>query len=105
MRSLLGTNISDLQKARSGGKTKIVALSRDKAFDKVLRVLDEKSLTVFMSDREKGYIVAIGLPKQTSTTRVGIFFETADKDHTKITLSSLSSSALAKAEFMIFGSI
>jgi hypothetical protein len=105
MRSLLGTNVSDLRKARSEGKTKTVAISPDKAFDRVLSVLREKGLTVYMSDREKGYIVAIGLPEQTSTTRIGIFFESVDKGRTSITLSSLSSSALAKAEFMIFGSI
>lgn len=102
-KSLLGTNISDLEKMRSSGKTETVPLSYSDAFNKVTEILKNNELIIYQSNREKGYIVAMGFPKQTNTTRVGIFFESETDSSTKITLSSLSSTALVKAEGIIFG--
>ncbi|MFH1878322.1 MAG: hypothetical protein ABH883_05905 [Candidatus Omnitrophota bacterium] len=100
-----GIGISDLEKARSTGKNKTVALSYDEAFNKVNSILESNDLTVFLVSKEKKYIVAIGFPRQTDTTRVGIFFTPIDTGNTEITLSSLSSTALAKAEKIIFNGI
>ncbi|MFC1643931.1 hypothetical protein ACFL5C_01215 [Candidatus Omnitrophota bacterium] len=100
--SLAGTNIEDLEAARAQGKNKVFSLSYDTAFDKTTQILKNNGLTIFESNREKRYIVAIGFHKQTDTTRVGIFFETLADGKTEITLSSLSSTALAKAVPIIF---
>ena len=103
--ALLGTNISDLKKARADGKVEIFPLTCDAAFDKVTMILENNRLVIFQANREKRYIVAMGFPKQTDTTRVGIFFESLPDNKTKITLSSLSSTALVKAGALIFGEL
>ncbi len=103
--AITGTNIQDLEKARVDGKEKAVALSYDAAFDKVTDILQSNNLTIFEANKEKQYIVAMGFPKQIDTTRVGIFFEPQSDGGTKITLSSLSSTTLAKAEGIIFGEL
>ncbi|MEA3490128.1 MAG: hypothetical protein U9R44_07315 [Candidatus Omnitrophota bacterium] len=105
LRSLAGINIADLEKARDKGKIKTVSLPYDTAFDKVLEILEKNKLTAFRKNRRKGYIIAIGFPKQETTTRVGIFFARLDDKNTEITLSSLSSTCLSKAENIIFGEL
>ncbi|MFH1664835.1 MAG: hypothetical protein ABIA77_01670 [Candidatus Omnitrophota bacterium] len=103
--SLLGINVQDLEKARDNGLTKTVSLDYSAAFDKVTGILENKGLTIYQSDRKKQYIVTMGFPKQTDTTRVGIFFDRLPDGGTKITLSSLSSTALEKARTDIFGEL
>ena len=100
---VLGTSHADLEKARAGGITKEINLDRSQAFDKVLEVLKENKIDIYQKDPKKGYIVALGFPKQTDTTRVGIFFEPAGTGKTTITLSSLSTTALEQANVMILG--
>ena len=103
MNAVFARNIRDLEKARSSGKQMTVPLSRDDAFDKTIEILKNNDLTIYQRDRKKGYIVVMGLPKQVDTTRVGIFFESVENDQTKITLSSLSSTAVIRAASVIFG--
>ena len=103
LQSLAGINIADLQKARASGKQMTVPLSYDAAYDKAIQIVQDNKLTVFRAGKKQGYIVAIGFPKQETTTRVGIFFDRVDDNSTKITLSSLSSTCLSKAEDIIFG--
>ena len=100
-----GLSIRDLENAKATGKEKVFALSYDAAYDKMIGILKTNGLTVYQSDRKEGYIVAMGFPKQTGTTRVGIFLEALGDNKTNVTLSSLSTSALIKAENMIFGGI
>jgi len=99
----LARNISDLERAKTTGTSKTFDGGISEVFDSMLSKLKENKITVYMSDKKKGYIVAIGFPKQTDTTRIGIFFDDAG-GKTKVTLSSLSSSALIKAEGILFGS-
>lgn len=98
-----GFGIHDLEAARATGITRTYQLSCDAAFDKVLAVANAASLTVYKAERKRGVIVVMGLPKQVDTTLIGIFFESVDANTTKITLSSLSSTALKKANSIIFG--
>jgi len=100
---IFGVSREDLEKAREDGIKKEFSLSYDETFDKVTRILKANNLTIYQSSRRKGYIVAMNFPKQTNTTRVGIFFESVNKDKTSITLSSLSSTALAKTEEIVMG--
>ncbi|MBD3380127.1 MAG: hypothetical protein GF408_06675 [Candidatus Omnitrophica bacterium] len=102
MRSVLGTNISDLEKARSEGKTETFNLSYSEAFNKVRSILESNGQTIFEADMKKMVIVAMDFPRQVDTTRVGIFFEPVSETSTTITLSSLSSTALDKAASIIF---
>jgi hypothetical protein len=95
----------DLVKAKADGKVKVIALSYDEAFSKVLSILEANKLKIYQMDEKNGYIVAMGFPRQTNTTRVGIFFESEGDNKTRITLSSLSTTALIKAESIIFGNI
>ena len=105
LRALCGVNISDLEKARENGVEKVIPLPYNETFDKILSVLHKKNLTVYQKDRNKKFIVAIGLPKQTNTTRIGIFFDILSDTKTKVTLSSLSTTALDKADVMIFNEL
>jgi len=102
---MFGMEIRDLEEARSSGRSMEVSASYDEAFDRVLEILRDNRITAYQVNRKKGYIIAMDFPKQTDTTRVGIFFESQDPGHTLITLSSLSSTALAKADGMIFGEL
>jgi len=103
--SLLGVNIEDIEKVRSEGKTTTVSLSYDEAFARITQIVKDNGLYILVSSKRKGYIIIIDLPQQTNTTRVGIFFESISDGGTKITLSSLSHSALARAEGIIFRNI
>jgi len=105
MESLTATNITDLEKARAGGLSEDFAYSVDEAFSAVTALLNKEKLKIFLEDKKKGFIVALGFPRQTDTTRVGIFFEPLPSGGTRITLSSLSSSALERAGNMIFGGL
>jgi hypothetical protein len=116
-RNILGFGYADLIRLKSNGKTKEVALSKADVFNKLMAVLNEKvkqdrkksdkeaKLKILMSDLKDGYIVIMGLPMQTPTTRVGIFLDSKDNSSTTVTLSSDSSTALTKAETLIFTSL
>ncbi|MCK4852073.1 MAG: hypothetical protein KAS86_03065 [Candidatus Omnitrophica bacterium] len=101
MGDVFGVGHTDLEKARSTGITKEIDLPRDKTFDKITGILKAGGLTIYQSNPDKGYIIVMGFPKQTDTTRVGIFFESAGQGRTSVTLSSLSSTALKKADRLI----
>lgn len=101
----IGTGLSDLQKARANGLTRDFPIAYDAAFDTAIDIIKANNLVSYQSDRKKGYIVFMGLPKQVDTTRIGVFFESLDSSTTRITISSLSSTALAKAGSLIFGGL
>ncbi len=100
-----GFGINDLVKARKDGKAATFNIPLSAAFDEVEAILKGADLTIYQSSRKKGYIVAMGFHQQIDTTRVGIFFDPLSDSQTKITLSSLSSMALDKAEAVIFGEL
>jgi len=99
--SYTGNNIRDLKRAESSGKTKLFTEKYPEAFAKITDTLTSSNITIFQSNETEKYIVAMGFPKQNDTTRVGIFFKPTASG-TKVTLSSLSTSALIKAEKMLF---
>lgn len=103
--SLAGANIRDLEAAKSSGISRTFNMEISECFQKTMSVLKNENLTVFLSSEKRGYIVAMGLYEQVDTTRIGIFFEKLSDNSTKITLSSLSQTALPKAEKIIFGGL
>jgi len=102
---ILGVNRADLEKARKNGITEEFPFSKVEAYYKVLDIIEDNGLVLFQQNLRGGYIVAMGFPKQTDTTRVGIFFERLPGKRTRITLSSLSSTALGRANNIIFGNL
>ena len=105
MGSAVGINIQDLEKMRAEGKSKVFALSYDEAFTRVIDTLHNGGYTVFRSNKGQRYIVAMGFPRQVDTTRVGIFFDPAGENQTKVTLSCLSETCLSKATGVIFAGL
>jgi hypothetical protein len=103
--SLAGLNVRDLEKAKEQGVERTFNFDLDTAFNETLKVLNSEGLTIYQSNLKKGYIVAMGFKEQVDTTRIGIFFEAGSENSTKIILSSLSSTALVKAEKIIFGGL
>ncbi|MFQ5952671.1 MAG: hypothetical protein ACE5JK_04620 [Candidatus Omnitrophota bacterium] len=103
--ALFGMGIQDLEEARDKGVEKTFSISVDSAFDKIKKIAKDNKLTVYQTSKRKGYIIAMGFHKEVDTTRVGIFLESVGENKTRITLSSLSSSALSKAEKIIFGNL
>ncbi len=101
----IGTGLSDLQKARDKGLTRNYSIPYDEAFDRTVKTLKDDGFVSYQSDKKKGYIVFMGLPKQVNTTRVVVFFESIDANNTRITISSLSSTALSKAGSIVFGGL
>ena len=103
--SLAGINIRDLEGARADGRIETVPLSYDDAYNKVTDIITDNKLVVFRTSKKDQYIVFIGLPKQTNTTRVGVFFKPISDNSTEITVSCLSDTALAKAAALVFSQI
>jgi hypothetical protein len=105
LRALAGTNVRDLEAAKSSGKTRTFSMSYSDTYDKTLRVLSDNKLTVYGENRNKGLIIAMGFTKQVNTTRVGIFLTSVDESSTQVTISSLSATCLDKAAGVIFGGL
>jgi len=100
-----GPSVSKLERIKDKGAVRTYSIPYDEAFDKVLALIKEYKLTAWGKNRKKGYIVVIDVPKQVDTTQVGIFFESTEQGGTKITISSLSSTALNRVSSMIFGGL
>lgn len=105
MGGIFATEVSDLEKARSRGKTETFLLSFDAAFDEVTDIVKKNSLIIYQTNRKRKYIIVMGFKDQVDTTRVGVFFDPVSDNETRITLSSLSSMTLPKAETIIFGGL
>jgi hypothetical protein len=94
-----------LKQACATGRTEVFPYTYDTAFSKTKNVLKGNNLVIYRISKKSKFIVAMGFPRQVNTTRVGIFFEPLSDNETKITLSSLSSTALEKADKIIFGGL
>jgi len=100
---LVGFNVQDLrQAARENGREKVVSMPYETAFYKTISILKTHNLTIYQNNIRGRYIVAMNFTKQVNTTRLGVFFESVDKNKTKITLGSLSTGVLQKGEEIIF---
>jgi len=98
---VLGIGLEDLESAKATGIKKVVDLPKADTFNAIVKLLLDEKITVYQQNLDKGYIVAMNFPKQTNTTRVGIFFEPLDQTKTQIIICSKSSTALQKADKMI----
>ena len=67
-------------------------------------VIDQESglFEIFMNNRQKGYLVVMGIAGNVNTTEVGIFFSTYAPGVMKIEISSLSSKAKRKVAEGLF---
>ncbi|MDD3088892.1 MAG: hypothetical protein PHT95_02980 [Candidatus Omnitrophica bacterium] len=98
---IIGIGMADLVRAKENGVSKVVPLGYDAAFEGVRKIAEKKYLYIAREDRKQGFIVLMNFPKQVDTTRIGVFFEPVSDSSTKVTLSSLSSTALKKARVMV----
>ena len=97
-------DVKTLEAAKKTGVSKEVALSKDEAYKKTLEIIASEKFKIFRDRPKENYMIVIGLPKQTNTTQVGVFFEPAE-GKTKVTVTSLSSTALKKADELILQKI
>jgi len=101
-RRIWGSSIGHLERARADGKALDVALGRDAAFERVEAVLKESGAQVYLKDRDKAYLAAMGFTGHVDTTQVGVFFEPGPQDTTRIEVASLSPSLVDQvAELLI----
>ncbi len=112
-RTVWGSSLRSLDKARDTAFKKIYTCRFDECFDAVL-TLDRKddvkanlkeTFGVFMKDRIRGVIVAIGVFGQVDTTEVGIFFERMEDGNYSIEISSLSTTAKEKVALLVFNKL
>lgn len=94
-----------LKQACATGRTEVFPYTYNTAFTKTKAILKGNNLVIYRLSKKTKFIIAMGFPNQVNTTRVGIFFEPLPDSETKITLSSLSSTALEKADKIIFGGL
>lgn len=100
--SLAGINIADLQEARSSGVQRLFSAAYNETYDTMVAKARANHLIIYQESRKDGILVIMGFSKQVNTTRVGIFIESAAETETLVTLSSLSTTALKKAENVFF---
>lgn len=112
-RTVWGSSIRSLDKARNNAFKKIYVCRFDECFDAVL-TLDRKkndeadlkeTFQVFMKDRVRSVIVAIGVFGQVDTTEVGIFFERVEDGKYSVEISSLSTTAKEKMALLVFNKL
>ncbi len=91
-RRVWGSSIAHLEKARVDGEVLEVTLGRDAAFEKVEEILSDSGAQVYLKDRDKAYLAAMGFTGHVDTTQVGVFFEPGTQHATRIEVASLSPS-------------
>jgi len=91
-RRVWGTSIAHLEAARQDGLALDVTLGRDAAFARAEAILTEGGAQVYLKDRDKAYLAAMGFTGYVDTTQVGLFFESRAQDATRIEVASLSPS-------------
>jgi hypothetical protein len=118
-KSILGISTRALEEARTNGAYMVFDAELDACYNKTLEALKEIPAKVYMQNKTKGIIVAMGFRNNTfglkgdnlqndplneiiDTTELGIFFTKLENNKTKIELSSLSSSLLEFASGKIF---
>ncbi len=112
-RTVWGSSIRALDEARVDAFKKTYSCQFDQCFDAVL-ALDrqgvkvpnlKETFNVFIKDRVRSVIVAIGIYGQVDTTEVGIFFKRIDEGKYSIEVSSLSTTAKEKVAFLVFSQL
>ena len=112
-RTVWGSSIRSLEEARGDGFQKTYVCRFDECFDAVL-TLDRKkeaeanlkeTFAVFMKDRVRSVIVAIGIFGQVDTTEVGIFFDRVEDGKYAVEISSLSTAAKEKVALLVFNKL
>lgn len=98
---IMATSHSDLDKPRDTDIAVTFNASKESLFDQVITIMKDNKLIAYQKDKRKDFIIAMGFPKQTNTTQVGIYFKSDKEGVTRVTLTSLSATCLKKAEAII----
>lgn len=122
VKSILGVSTRALEEARINGSFMVFDADINDCYYKTLETLREIPARVYMQNRTKGIIVAMGFRNSTfgiketdlqsdplneviDTTELGIFFTKMESNKTKVELSSLSTSLLEFASEKIFSKL
>ena len=115
--SFWGSSTRDLAKARRHALSQSYACELAQCFEEVLKLkrtapapklateVDTGTFDVFIQDRDKRYLVVMGIRGNVDTTEVGIFFDKDSSGGTKIDVASLSDSAKRKVAEAIFNAL
>ncbi len=99
---ILGNSTKALEEARGRAVSKVYQCAPGECFDKVAEIAKDKSLEVFIRNKQKMQIVLMDLPGTINTTEVGVFFAPVDEKKTKVEIVSLSLSTQETAANLIF---
>lgn len=102
---ILGSSTKALEEARTTALSAVYSCGYEECFEEVLKIAENRKLTVFIKDRNKSRIVLMGIPGNTNTTEVGVFFLTFGPKETKLEIASLSRSAKEKTADIIFSQL
>ncbi len=100
-RCLWGSSIAHLEKARADAQVLDVTLGRDAAFEKVEKILTDSGAQVYLKDRDKVYLAAMGFVGHVDTTQVGVFFEPGTERATRIEVASMSPSLVDRVSALL----
>ncbi|MDD5019114.1 MAG: hypothetical protein PHH75_05560 [Candidatus Omnitrophica bacterium] len=89
-KTVWGTSISHLEKARAKAKIVVVKTGRPEAFEWSMNLLRAQGANVYMTGPDKEYLAAMNFAGYVNTTQVGLFFTPVDPATTKIEVASLS---------------
>ncbi|MDP2939056.1 MAG: hypothetical protein Q8O13_03095 [Candidatus Omnitrophota bacterium] len=101
-RIILGTSVSSLEKARINGKTQTFNYDYEKCYKKVLLILRQMNVYIYLHSLKERRIVAMNFEGANKTTEVGIFFEEITPSSTKVEISCLAPSVLENVSEKIF---
>lgn len=119
IKSFLGVSTRSLEEARVNGVSEVFAADIDTCYEKAIEVLQAMPARIYMQNRKKYVLVAMGFERQKlttpeeslpqdplnetiDTTELGVFFQHQDKNKTKVEISSLSTSLLEFARDNFF---
>src|SRR5512135_3590699 len=97
-----GSSIRHLERARPEGRRETVALSFDACFAKVLDILTADKAKVYLKDKQKRYIAAMGFLGHVDTTEAGIFFTPQGEQATQVEVASMSPRLVESVSDLLF---
>lgn len=101
-KAVWGSSMTHLERAKADGRTVVIHEERGRAFQDIIKLLEDKKVNVYLKDKNENYLAAMGFEGHVDTTQVGLFFtpQPQGKD-TKIEIASLSPSLVRDVEVLL----
>jgi hypothetical protein len=97
-----GSSIEHLEKERSHGRVQNFALSLDRCFLEVEKLMTATGAQVYLKDEQKRFLAAMNFKGHVDTTQAGIFFTRLEDSKTKVEVSSMSPKLVDDVSEIIF---